>query len=62
MTVQPPLWPDGWDVEPCPARWIYVSRIDPDEAAFLELHGEPVPRTTVTFHTPEFCCDRAEYH
>lgn len=69
MTVQPPLFLLGWEQEPCdsvpapdPARWIHVSRIDPEEAAVLDLYGEPVPRTTVTFHTPELCCDRAKYH
>ncbi|MFJ3200978.1 hypothetical protein [Streptomyces sp. NPDC086989] len=66
-TVQPPLFLPGWDIEPCDttpasARWIRVSRIDPEEAAFLELHGYPVPRTTITFHAPELCCDRDKFH
>jgi hypothetical protein len=69
VTGQLELWTPGREQEPCdtapaphPARWIHVSRVDPEEAALLDLYGEPVPRTTVTFHTPELCCDRAKYH
>lgn len=47
---------------PDPARWIHVSHIDPEEAALLDLYGEAYPRTTVTFHTPELCCDRHQFH
>jgi hypothetical protein len=47
---------------PDPARWIHVSHVDPEEAAFLDLHGEPYPRPTVTVHTPELCCDRDQFH
>lgn len=74
MTVQ--LFLPGWDIEPCdtatpspptqtppePARWIHVSNIDPEEAALLDLYGGTHPRTTVTFHTPELCCDRDKFH
>lgn len=76
MTGQLELFLPGWDIEPCdtatpapptqtppePARWIHVSHIDPEEAALLDLYGETIPRTTVTVHTPELCCDRDKFH
>lgn len=69
MTGQLELWSPGWEVEPCdttpspdPACWIHVSHIDPEEADLLDLYGEPYPRTTVTIHTPELCCDRDKFH
>lgn len=69
MTGHPDLWLPAEQVytrEPAPppdsARWVHVSHVDPEEAALLDLYGETVPRTTVTFHHPRTCCDRDQYH
>ncbi|MFF1341099.1 hypothetical protein ACFVYT_24800 [Streptomyces sp. NPDC058290] len=38
MTVQPPLFLSGWDVEPCD-----TAPPDPDEQAFTDLHARHIP-------------------
>jgi hypothetical protein len=62
VTDQLELWGPGWDIEPCD-----TAAPDPDEQAFLDLHGPP-PRTprpyrnVTTHHHPEICCDRDRPH
>ncbi|WP_158717843.1 hypothetical protein [Streptomyces sp. NRRL F-2664] len=48
--------------QPPTGHWTHVSRIDPDEAAFLDMHGFEIPRPTTTLHTPGICCDRDQLH
>lgn len=63
MTTQLALWePEPCDTGPAPGRWIHISRVSDEERAFLDRHGEDIPRTTITIHTPELCCDRDRFH